>query len=712
METPQGITLKVEGMTCTNCALGIEKMLRNKGLHNVQVSFAAGEVSFDQPENYSLEQVKRDIGSLGYQVVSETAAGQKPGLSPLEKKFIFSLIFTLPLLAHMVISWAPLHNPLLQLILSLPVLIIGIGHFGKSAYGSLKAGIPNMDVLITLGSVSAFIYSLWGTLLHWGTPEAHNYLFFETAATIITLVLMGNVLEQRSVKQAGSALNELARLQPAVARRIKFTPKGEETELVDSSLIVPGDLLRVNTGDSIPADGILADGQALINESMITGESLPAERQVGAQLTGGTVVEQGSFIMRATRTGADTALAGIIGLVKKAQAEKPPIQRVGDRVSAWFVPIVIVIAVGTFFISWLAFDVTVQNSLMRAIAVLVISCPCAMGLATPTAVMAGIGKAAKKGVLFRSGTALEELARIRTIVFDKTGTLTSGKFLVEKLEILDSSLSEEEAIALILGLESRSAHPLAKSLMEAFSGWGIVPAEYALVSEERGKGMEGMLADGRRVRLGSARFASVAGNTFDVYLNIDDKPVAGLLLQDEIRPGTGELMELLHTLNIRTVLLSGDSERKCRVVAEKLGIREVYSQKLPGEKLEIIRDLAAKEKTAMVGDGINDAPALNLASVGISLSSATQAAIGSSQVVLLDRQSVQGLANAVLIGRLTLQTIHQNLFWAFSYNIVAIPIAAVGLLNPMVAAFSMAFSDIIVIGNSIRLKYRKISNPK
>ena len=701
-------TLQVDGMTCANCALGIQNLLRNKGLKDAEVTFAIGEVRYTSIDSYEESAIKKDIENLGYQII-EPETPVQTGLNSTEKRFIISLIFSLPLLAHMVISWHVLHMPWVQFGLSLPVMFIGWQYFGKSAWNSLKTGVPNMDVLITIGSGSAFIYSIWGSIIGTGTANPEQYLFFETAASIITLVLLGNVIEQRSVKQTGNAIRELAALQPETARRISEHDNHTHIEEIPARLIVPGDLLLVNYGDKIPADGILEDGSGFVNEALITGESMPVEKLTGSSVTGGTINEKGIFRMRALKTGKESVLAGIIELVKSAQSKKPPVQRLGDQISAVFVPVVIAIALITWLVTYVALENTMQESLLRAIAVLVISCPCAMGLATPTAVMAGIGRAAKAGILFRDGAAIEHLAKVKTIVLDKTGTLTTGEFTIEKLDLFNQ-VDEEYVRSIIRTLESHSSHPIARSLVK-YLGDGPLIA-FNDIEETKGLGMKALTADLQEFELGSGRLIDdkELANKYDLFLLQNSTSIAAIRLADELKPGCKESIEALHALGIKTVMLSGDSDRKCQDVANLTGIQEVYSSQSPEDKLKIIGKLNKEAPTAMIGDGVNDAPALNLASVGISLTEASKVALGSAQVILLQKRSLDGLPLAVKLSRSTLRTIHQNLFWAFFYNTIAIPVAAAGFLQPMIAAFSMAFSDVFVIGNSVLLQYRRLNN--
>lgn len=423
---------------------------------------------------------------------------------------------------------------------------------------------------------------------------------------------------------------------------------------------------------------------------------------------GGTLNLGSAFKMKATATGSQTVLSKIIRLVKEAQADKPPIQQLGDKVSAIFVPVVLGLATTAFFISWLVFHLPVAQALMNSIAMLVISCPCAMGLATPTAVIAGIGRAAKKGILVKGGSTLETFKGLRYMVFDKTGTLTDGKFKVEHLQVIDPAYAHRMG-SVIHALEQQSSHPIAQSLVNHFSSHP--PALLSSVKETKGIGMTGTDGDGHTWQLGSKRILASHSRTssdFDLYLTRNHRLVAGLNLQDVLKKDARELICWLKKEGITPVLLSGDRRVKCERTAREAGITEWYAEQLPEQKLERIARMRLKGKTAMVGDGINDAPALAKADIGISLSNATQAAMFSAQVILLDAKQLIHIRTAILLGRHTLLTIRQNLFWAFFYNAAAIPIAALGLLNPMVAALAMAFSDVIVIGNSIRLKFKPL----
>jgi P-type Cu+ transporter len=686
------IFLKVEGMNCANCALGVTSKLSKIGHKEVMVNFATGDVTLEMLANLQRDDVIKTIEDMGFSVVREE--NKKNKSFNLRQRFWFSLAFTIPLFfGHLF----PDHNlwinePWIQLLLCMPVFIVGLWYFGKSAIGSLKAGIPNMDVLIVIGVISSFGYSLLGMYWLSNTQPIHNYIFFETTATIITLVLLGNYLEFIAVKKTTSAIDELATLQPEKANRI-ITLDGLETIVeILAAEIKKTDILIIHAGESVPADGIVLSGNGTANESMMTGESLPVNKVIGDKVIGGTILIDGPIRISVRQTGSDTILSNIIALVKKAQLDKPPVQQLTDKIAAIFVPVVLVIALLTFLISHFAFQIDISMALMNSISVLVISCPCAMGLATPTAVMVGIGRAAKNGILIRGGRTLETLAQIKTIVFDKTGTLTTGNFSTIQLSLFENQ--NEKRI--------KEIHILKKENILAATG-------FQNFREQKGIGIHATDEDGIRWSLGSWRILPESQNIeYDIYLLKNGICVAAVTLEDELRAGMKELVDFLHSKNIHTVLLSGDQDSKCLDIAHKIGIQEVFSQQLPEHKLAVITRLSNEGKTAMVGDGINDAPALARADVGISFGQATTVAVESAQVILLGNSDLSRLKEAYLIATNSLQTIKQNLFWAFFYNVLAIPIAAFGFLSPMVAALAMAFSDVIVIGNSILLRSKKL----
>lgn len=713
MAEEEKILLHVEGMTCANCAMNISRMLEKKGLRNIEVRFASGEVLFEK-DTASLESVIQGINNLGYKVVEKQVdSSEKKGkLERIEIYFLVSLCCTLPLLAHMLFGWKWLHQPWIQLALCLPSLSIGLAYFGKSAIGSLRAGDPNMDVLVLTGSLAAFVYSIAGMVMFYGSEKAESYLFFETSSTIITFVLLGNIIEKRSLKKTRADLDALIHLQPLHAKKIlNWSTSRESITEVHASQLIPNDLVLVNTGDQVPADGKIFEGTASIDESMLTGESIPVMKSINDTVMAGTIVTSGNLKIFVEKTSGESVLSKVIELVRNAQHHKPAIQKLGDRVSAIFVPAVILIAFMTFLLSRFFLHQPVGESIMRSIAVLVISCPCAMGLATPAAVSAGIGRAARNGILVRSGSIMEEMSRIRTVVFDKTGTLTNGKFKISQLQVSPGE-DPKKIRSLIFELEKYSSHPLAVSITEQLELLRDEKESYSfrMVNEEKGLGIFATGLSGEEYRLGSELIAPVPlvnNKGHAVYLFRDQQILATIDVEDSVRNDAAYVIENLNRRGIRTVIISGDSEKKCATVASELGIKEVYSRKLPHEKLELIASFRQQGKTAMVGDGINDAPALAASDVGISFGNATAIAINAAQVILPGNEELKTLIRAFSISEQTMKTIKQNLFWAFFYNIVAIPIAAAGLLSPIVASFSMAFSDVIVIGNSILLRFRK-----
>jgi P-type Cu+ transporter len=704
-EKKKTISLKVEGMSCTNCALGIVKSLEKDGFTNVFADFASDEVRLDMAEEARIDQAISRIESLGYKAsrpVSDGASDKK-GLSGIEKKFWFTAVFTVPLLLAMFLPVDFLHNDLFQLALTIPVFVVGFLHFGRSAFMSLRSGIANMDVLIFMGSTAAFVYSLIGTIGGLG----HDYLFYETSASIISIVLLGNMLEHRSVKKTTSAIDDLVRLQKNTAKRLTSEMHGgqEFIEEVDASQIEIDDRVLVNSGDKVPVDGEVYWGNASVDESMISGEVIPVDKKPGDKVVGGTIVLDGNIKVKTLAVGGDTVLSQIIEMVRNAQQDKPSLQNLADKISMVFVPVVVLLSLLTIGFWLLGSDLPFRDSLMRGIAVLVIACPCALGLAIPTAVVVGLGRSAKKGILIKGGTAIDKFSAMDTIVFDKTGTLTTGKFRVKGMEVFGKS--EQSVRALLYSLEKHSSHPIASSLTAHFKGSGEV--QFEEVEERKGLGIEATDKHGNRFVAGSFLVAShlTTDESHHVYLLMNDQVIAWVDLEDEIKPEARKAIDYFRRNGVRTVMLSGDREHRCREVASALGIDEVYSEKLPHEKLEVIEKLSANGRVGMVGDGINDAPALAKAFIGISMSDATQVAVKSAEVVLL-KGNLELLTTAYATTRTTLRTIKENLFWAFFYNVAAIPLAMAGFLTPIVAAGAMAASDVVVVLNSLRLKRRRL----
>jgi Cu+-exporting ATPase len=608
---------------------------------------------------------------------------------------------------HMFDKWVHIHwlmNPWVQLGLCLPVYIVGMDFFGRSAFKSIRNRMPNMNVLITIGASAAFIYSLTGALLNLG-PE---YLFFETASSIITLVFLGNFLEDASIQSTQRALNSLARSQKVMANMIAFDEHHQEIIFpIENTQLRSGDLILIKSGEQVPADCKILSGDATINESIITGESLPITKKGKDKLIGGSIVIDGIIKAQVTAEAKDSVLSNIINLVKQAQSEKPPVQQLADKISAVFVPVVLGIAVVAFIVNYLLLhDFTI--ALMRSIAILVIACPCAMGLATPAAIAVGLGRAAKNGVLFRNAKSLELFRTIKQVVFDKTGTLTTGRFELADHEVVAANLTADEFKHIAYSLEKYSNHPIAQCITVSWKRKDAM--RWAKVEEKKGIGMIATTTSGDRYVAGSfeTAMALTTDDSHNVYILKNDQLLGWIDVKDEVRPEAISIVQYLRHRDIRTILLSGDRHSKCKQLANLLGIDEVIAEKKPEEKLAVIEDLTLQGPTAMVGDGINDAPALAKATIGISLSEASQIAVQTADVVLMN-SGIKNLPLALGLGRHTFLTIKQNLFWAFIYNIIAIPVAAFGLLTPTFGALVMGLSDVVLAVNSVRLFVKKVA---
>ncbi|HNB82208.1 MAG TPA: cation-translocating P-type ATPase, partial [Chitinophagaceae bacterium] len=524
-------------------------------------------------------------------------------------------------------------------------------------------------------------------------------------SSIVTLVLFGNFLEAYTVSSTAGAIQELMKFQKTTARLVMRDSLGRESiQEIDNSFLRVGDEVQINEGDKVPMDAIVIHGEAFADESMMSGESIPVRKTMNESLVGGSLLVEGHVRGRITAIGSDTVLAHIIRLVNQAQAAKPPLQKLADKISAVFVPLVIAFAIVTFLVNYLFIGMDIQHSMMRTIAVMVIACPCAMGLATPAAVMVGMGRAARNGILIKGGDTLEKLKDIRQFVFDKTGTLTTGKLSIGKYS---TQWDDEKFRSLVLAIEQHSSHPIAQCIVQQWAG--STPMILQDIREEKGIGLHAKGMNGEHYQLGSFRLVLELGiiEKHDLFVLCNGQCIGWMDLEDELRPDAREAMQQLHQAGYKTVLLSGDRESKCRLLADELGIQEVYSEKLPAQKMEILDQLMTKMPTAMIGDGINDAPSLARATVGISLSQASQIAMQSAQMLLL-KNRLSLLPMAVGLGKNTYSTIRQNLFWAFAYNVVAIPVAAAGLLTPTWGAGIMALSDVVLIVNSLRLRYKKV----
>ncbi len=668
--------------------------------------------------------------------VEPVAADAEPQESrAMVRRFWVSLFLTLPLvmiaMAEMLPGFGELHQALwsrwLQWALATPVVVWGGFPFFVRAWDSVKHRSPNMFTLIALGTGAAYGASAAALLVPEWFPESFRRhgqapVYFEAAAVIITLVLLGQVLELKARYRAGAAIRALLSLAPRTARLIR---NGKEVDLPLEE-VQSGDSLRVRPGEKVPVDGKIEEGRGLVDESMVTGEPVPVEKNMGDGVTGGTVNTSGSFVMRAVRVGKETLLARIVEMVSAAQRSRAPIQRLVDQVAAIFVPVVLVVSAATF-VAWKAFGPEPQlvYAFVNAIAVLIIACPCALGLATPMSVMVGTGRGASAGVLIKDAEALESFGKVDTLLVDKTGTLTEGRPRLVAVQATEN-FTEEKVLALAAGLERHSEHPLAAAVLKAAEEKKVRPEDFRDFHSERGKGIEGLSGE-KRVRIGSLRYLREAGVSIEpaleqeaesrrsrgegiFYIAVEDRLAGYLAVADPIKESTHEAVKRLHAEGIRLIMLTGDSRKTAKAVARALSIDEVHAEILPEDKQAVVRRLQAEgRRVAMAGDGINDAPALAQADVGIAMGSGTDVAMESAGLVLV-KGDLRGLARARRLSHATMRNIRQNLFFAFLYNTLGIPVAAgllypvFGLLlSPMLAAAAMTLSSVSVILNALRL---------
>lgn len=741
-------TYLIDGMTCASCVATVENAVKKlPGMTSCSVNLTTEKmaVSYDdsQVNQVKIEQAVADAGYGAKLFVGEEALSQEEReekrLAVMKQRLIWSAIFSLPLLyismgsmlglplpAFLEAKQAPLTYALVQLALTLPVMAIG-WHFYRTGFKTLFKGHPNMDSLVAVATTAAFLYSLASTY-HVFLGHAHHVhqLYFESVAVILTLITLGKFFETLSKGRTSEAIKKLMHLSAKEALVIRDC----QEMLLPIEDLVLGDQVLVKPGQKIPVDGQVLSGQSSVDESMLTGESIPVEKVTGDQVYGGSINSQGTLTIETQKLGKDTLLSQIIKLVEDAQATKAPIAKIADQVSAVFVPVVMGIALVTglawFFIGGQSFSF----ALTVAVSVLVIACPCALGLATPTAIMVGTGLAAKNGILFKSGDSLELAHQLDSIVFDKTGTLTQGKPQLVSLVSYQADWNRERLLGAVTSLEAKSSHPISSALVEEAKTEGLVLQAIEDFENLAGLGLRGklegqVLSVGNQalmekeavdLSLGQADFAKLTKEGQTPILVASQGQLLGLLgVADQLKPNSRRAVQALQAKGIEVVMLTGDNEQTAQAIAQEAGINRVISQVLPDQKAQAIADLqAADKKVAMVGDGINDAPALALADLGIAMGAGTDIAIESADIVLM-KPDLLDVLKALEVSRATIRTIKFNLFWAFIYNILAIPVAmgllylfGGPLLNPMLAGLAMSFSSVSVVLNSLGLNYHKV----